>query len=81
VAFLLSYYNIIIFSLFPWHDIFRVFVNNVWYIKILSPEDVQKLGKEEAESLNHGAVERMSSTSADDQDLISGMPSLGSLEY
>ncbi|KAK6796526.1 hypothetical protein RDI58_004227 [Solanum bulbocastanum] len=59
----------------PW----EAFVNNVWYI--LSPEDVQKLGKEEAESLNHGAVERMSSTSADDQDLISGMPSLGSLEY
>ncbi|XP_004231633.2 auxin response factor 8 isoform X1 [Solanum lycopersicum] len=61
----------------PW----EAFVNNVWYIKILSPEDVQKLGKEEAESLNRGAVERMSSTNADDRDLISGMPSLGSLEY
>lgn len=60
----------------------RAFVNNVWYIKILSPEDVQKLGKEEAKSLNRGAVERMSSsTSADDRDLVSGMPSLGSLEY
>lgn len=42
---------------------------------------MQKLGKEEAESLNRGAVERMSSTNADDRDLISGMPSLGSLEY
>nr|XP_009769536.1 PREDICTED: auxin response factor 8-like isoform X3 [Nicotiana sylvestris] len=62
----------------PW----EAFVNNVWYIKILSPEDVQKLGKEEAESLNRGAVERMSSsTSAGDRDLVSGMPSLGSLEY
>ncbi|KAF3620065.1 Auxin response factor 12 [Capsicum annuum] len=61
----------------PW----EAFVNNVWYIKILSPEDVQKLGKEEAESLNRGAVERMSSSSVDDRDLISGMPSLGSLEY
>nr|XP_016493411.1 PREDICTED: auxin response factor 8-like isoform X3 [Nicotiana tabacum] len=62
----------------PW----EAFVNNVWYIKILSPEDVQKLGKEEAKSLNRGAVERMSSsTSADDRDLVSGMPSLGSLEY
>ncbi|CAN4105413.1 unnamed protein product [Withania somnifera] len=61
----------------PW----EAFVNSVWYIKILSPEDVQKLGKEEAESLNRGAVERMSSTSVDDRDLISGMPSLGSLEY
>ncbi|XP_018622096.1 auxin response factor 8-like isoform X3 [Nicotiana tomentosiformis] len=62
----------------PW----EAFVNNVWYIKILSPEDVQKLGKEEAKSLNRGVVERMSSsTSADDRDLVSGMPSLGSLEY
>ncbi|KAL5983158.1 Arf8p [Asimina triloba] len=32
----------------PW----EAFVNNVWYIKILSPEDIQNLGKEEAESLN-----------------------------
>ncbi|KAG6387660.1 hypothetical protein SASPL_152852 [Salvia splendens] len=32
----------------PW----EAFVNNVWYIKILSPEDVMKLGKQEAESLS-----------------------------
>ncbi|GMH10250.1 hypothetical protein Nepgr_012091 [Nepenthes gracilis] len=31
----------------PWES----FVNNVWYIKILSPEDVQKLGKQGAGSV------------------------------
>ncbi|KAK1324978.1 Auxin response factor 12 [Acorus calamus] len=30
----------------PWEE----FVNNVWYIKILSPEDVQRLGKSDVES-------------------------------
>ncbi|KAK6127536.1 hypothetical protein DH2020_038739 [Rehmannia glutinosa] len=60
----------------PW----EAFVNNVWYIKILSPEDVLKLGKQEAESLSGGSsVERMNS--ADAQNLVSGLPSLGSLEY
>ncbi|XP_047965179.1 auxin response factor 8-like [Salvia hispanica] len=38
----------------PW----EAFVNNVWYIKILSPQDVVKLGKQEGESLNAGSVER-----------------------
>ena len=39
----------------------RAFVNNVWYIKILSPEDVMKLGKQEAESLSMstGTEDRM----------------------
>lgn len=61
---------------------FRAFVNNVWCIKILSPEDVQKLGKEEVESLNHGALERINSNnSADGRDFMSGLPSIGSLEY
>ncbi|GAB4855291.1 Auxin response factor 8 [Ancistrocladus abbreviatus] len=32
----------------PWES----FVNNVWYIKILSPEDVRKLGKQGAESFS-----------------------------
>ncbi|KAK4733290.1 hypothetical protein R3W88_007551 [Solanum pinnatisectum] len=62
----------------PWEE----FVNNVWYIKILSPEDVQKLGKEEVGSLNRGPPERMSSNnSADGRDFMSGLPSIGSLEY
>ncbi|KAL7608269.1 hypothetical protein Lser_V15G12149 [Lactuca serriola] len=34
----------------PW----EAFVNSVWYIKILSPEDVQQLGKQEVESLGGG---------------------------
>ncbi|ONK57203.1 uncharacterized protein A4U43_C10F17660 [Asparagus officinalis] len=32
----------------PW----EAFVNNVWYIKILSPEDVKKMGKPSAESFS-----------------------------
>lgn len=35
-------------------------MNNVWYIKILSPEDVVKLGKEEGESLSTSRDERIS---------------------
>ncbi|KAL3525125.1 hypothetical protein ACH5RR_013497 [Cinchona calisaya] len=61
----------------PW----EAFVNNVWYIKILSPEDVQKLGKQEAVSLSHIAVERMNSSSGDGRDVVARFPSLGSLEY
>ncbi|XP_022859801.1 auxin response factor 8-like isoform X1 [Olea europaea var. sylvestris] len=58
----------------PW----EAFVNNVWYIKILSPEDVQKLGEQEARSLSRSASERMNNT--DGQDLV-GLSSIGSLEY
>uniref|UniRef100_A0A2P2NMR4 Auxin-responsive protein n=1 Tax=Rhizophora mucronata TaxID=61149 RepID=A0A2P2NMR4_RHIMU len=32
----------------PWES----FVNNVWYIKILSPEDIQKMGGQAVESFN-----------------------------
>ncbi|KAL0396248.1 UNVERIFIED_CONTAM: hypothetical protein Scaly_0073200 [Sesamum calycinum] len=55
------------------------FVNNVWYIKILSPEDVLRLGKEEAESLSRSAVERIHNDNT--QNPVCGLPSLGSLEY
>ncbi|XP_052194954.1 auxin response factor 8 isoform X2 [Diospyros lotus] len=61
----------------PW----EAFVNNVWYIKILSPEDVLKLGKQEVESFSHNAAERMNSGVNDVGDLVSGLPSAGSLEY
>ncbi|KAI3462268.1 hypothetical protein Pfo_018931 [Paulownia fortunei] len=44
----------------PW----EAFVNNVWYIKILSPEDVLKLGKQEAESLSRSEVERINNADA-----------------
>lgn len=57
------------------------FVNNVWYIKILSPEDVQKLGKQELEPFTPNAGERMNSSGNDDRDLLSGLHSLGSLGY
>nr|ANI70191.1 auxin response factor ARF19 [Salvia miltiorrhiza] len=40
----------------PW----EAFVNNVWYIKILSPEDVLKLGKQEAESSSRSTNDTMS---------------------
>ncbi|KAG9131042.1 hypothetical protein Leryth_006780 [Lithospermum erythrorhizon] len=53
----------------PWEE----FVNDVWYIKILSPEDVQRLGKTEAETMNNNG--------ANAQDLVSRLPSLGSLQF
>ncbi|KAM7519911.1 hypothetical protein LguiB_018873 [Lonicera macranthoides] len=64
----------------PWD----AFVNNVWYIKILSPEDVQKLGmQEDVEPFSGNAGERMTTGSGvgGSRDLLSGLPSLGSLEY
>lgn len=57
-------------------------MNNVWYIKILSPEDVQKLGKQDVESYGQNAAgERMNSGGADGRDLTGLPPSLGSFEY
>ncbi|KAL6993314.1 Auxin response factor 8 [Sarracenia purpurea var. burkii] len=62
----------------PW----EAFVNNVWYIKILSPEDVQKLGRQEVESFSHDASgEGMNGGRSDAQDLVSGLSFAGSLEY
>ncbi|KAK3027582.1 hypothetical protein RJ639_042258 [Escallonia herrerae] len=61
----------------PW----EAFVNNVWYIEILSPEDVQKLRKQEAESFGQIAGERMKGGGSDGRDHLSGLPSLGSLDY
>ena len=59
----------------------RAFVNNVWYIKILSPEDVQKLGKQEVESFGHNNGERMNTSGNDARDFVSSLPSVGSLDY
>ncbi|KAG8662582.1 hypothetical protein MANES_01G125000v8 [Manihot esculenta] len=39
----------------PW----EAFVNNVWYIKILSPEDVQKMGEQGLESLGPNVGQRI----------------------
>uniref|UniRef100_A0A5B7A539 Auxin response factor n=1 Tax=Davidia involucrata TaxID=16924 RepID=A0A5B7A539_DAVIN len=60
----------------PW----EAFVNNVWYIKILSPEDVQKLGKQEDEYFSQN-VGGMNTSVNDVRDLVSGIPTVGSLEY
>lgn len=62
----------------PWEE----FVNNVWYIKILSPEDVQKLGKPEVESFGHNVGESMNHESGNGGlDFVSGLTSIGSLDY
>ncbi|XP_077231469.1 auxin response factor 12-like [Tasmannia lanceolata] len=61
----------------PW----EAFVNNVWYIKILSPDDVHELGKEEFESLNPTGGQNLSNNSNDAQNLASGIPLVGSLGY
>ncbi|GFS33803.1 auxin response factor 8 [Actinidia rufa] len=61
----------------PWEE----FVNDVWYIKILSPEDVQKLGRQEVESLSHNAGERMQTSGSGVRDSVSGLTFVGSLEY
>ncbi|KAK1410605.1 hypothetical protein QVD17_37142 [Tagetes erecta] len=56
----------------PW----EAFVNSVWYIKILSPEDVQKLGKQEVEGYSQNSGERIGN------DHLSGLhPSMGSLDF
>ncbi|XP_057501174.1 auxin response factor 8-like [Actinidia eriantha] len=61
----------------PWEE----FVNDVWYIKILSPEDVQKLGRQEVESLSHNAGERMQTSGSGVRDSVSGLTFVSSLEY
>lgn len=70
--------------------IIREFVNNVWYIKILSPHEVQQMGKEGLTPATSVPSQRLthSSNHCDDymsrQDLRSsgnGLASMGSLEY
>ncbi|KAK1280886.1 Auxin response factor 6 [Acorus gramineus] len=68
----------------PWQE----FVNNVGYIKILSPQEVQQMGKESAELLNAVPIRRLSNSSCDDyvsrqdsRNLNSGITSVGSLDY
>nr|CBA12001.1 putative auxin response factor 8 [Illicium parviflorum] len=61
----------------PWES----FVNNVWYIKILSPDDVQNMGKHDVEPLNPMGGRRHNSGDYESQSLISGIPSVGQLRY
>ncbi|OMO70382.1 AUX/IAA protein [Corchorus capsularis] len=68
----------------PWPE----FVNSVWCIKILSPQEVQQMGKRGLELLNSVPVQRLSNGTCDDyvsrqdsRNLSSGIASVGSLDY
>ncbi|KAH0706793.1 hypothetical protein KY289_011869 [Solanum tuberosum] len=71
----------------PWHE----FVNSVWYIKILSPLEVQQMGKEGLDLPSAGKTQRITSNGngngCDDFmnrnhscNIMNGIP-LGSLDY
>ncbi|KAI3712750.1 hypothetical protein L1987_71315 [Smallanthus sonchifolius] len=55
----------------PW----EAFVNSVWYIKILSPEDVQQLGKHKIGSFGQNSGEQIQ------RDLSGLPPSMGSFDF
>ncbi|KAE9594568.1 putative transcription factor ARF family [Lupinus albus] len=68
----------------PWPE----FVNSVWCIKILSPQEVQQMGNTGLELLNSVPIQRLSSGIYDDymsrqdpRSLSTGIISVGSLEY
>ncbi|XP_047942222.1 auxin response factor 6-like [Salvia hispanica] len=70
----------------PWQE----FVNSVWYIKILSPLEVQQMGKEGLDLPNSTQNHWLSTTSNSCDDYVSrkdsrsnlnSIPSVGSLEY
>ncbi|KAL1833990.1 hypothetical protein ACET3Z_003641 [Daucus carota] len=68
----------------PWPE----FVSSVWCIKILSPQEVQQMGKEGLELLNSVPVQRLSNTGCDNyasqqesRNLSTGIASVGSLDY
>ncbi|TXG55003.1 hypothetical protein EZV62_020259 [Acer yangbiense] len=68
----------------PWQE----FVNNVWYIKILSPLEVQQMGKEGLSPVSSVPGQRLSNNNCDDyvsrQELRSSsnaVASMGSLDY
>uniref|UniRef100_A0A7N1A7W0 Auxin-responsive protein n=1 Tax=Kalanchoe fedtschenkoi TaxID=63787 RepID=A0A7N1A7W0_KALFE len=68
----------------PWPE----FVNSVWCIKILSPQEVQQMGKRGLELLNSVPIQRLSSNGCEEyssrqesRNLSSGITAVGSLEY
>ncbi|PRQ52207.1 putative transcription factor ARF family [Rosa chinensis] len=70
----------------PWQE----FVNNVWYIKILSPLEVQQMGKEGLNRVASVPSQKLSNGSNTCDDYVSrqdlrnssnGIASLGSLDY
>ncbi|XP_075086780.1 auxin response factor 6 isoform X1 [Nicotiana tabacum] len=68
----------------PWPE----FVNSVWCIKILSPHDVQQMGRQGLELLNSVSMSRSSNNSCDDfanrsesRNMTSGIMSVATLDY
>ncbi|KAJ6775954.1 AUXIN RESPONSE FACTOR 6 [Salix koriyanagi] len=68
----------------PWPE----FVNSVWCIKILSPQEVKQMGNRGLELLNSFPIQRLSNGSCDDhanlhdsKTLSTGITSVGSLDY
>ncbi|KAH7654343.1 CAD PB1 domains-containing protein [Dioscorea alata] len=66
----------------PWQE----FVNNVWCIKILSPQEVQQMARQGVDLLNSVPLKRLSSNSCDDycqdsRSLNTGITSVGTLDY
>ncbi|KAL5771916.1 hypothetical protein ACOSP7_011525 [Xanthoceras sorbifolium] len=68
----------------PWPE----FVNSVWCIKILSPPEVQQMGKRGIELLNSVPIQRLSNNSCEDyasrqdsRNLSTCITSVGSLDY
>ena len=72
------------FAFFP-----REFVNNVWYIKILSPVEVRHLGKEGINLANSAPSRKLSNSNScddyvsrqDSRNSSNGIASMGSLDY
>ncbi|KAH7678856.1 AUX/IAA protein [Dioscorea alata] len=65
----------------PWQE----FVNNVWCIKILSPQEVQQMRKQDIDLLTSIPLKRLSSSCddyrQDSRNLSTSIPSVGSLNY
>lgn len=68
----------------PWQE----FVSSVYCIRILSPQEVQEMGKQGLELLNSVPIQRLSNSNCDDygsrpgsRNLRNGIASLGSLDY
>ncbi|KAK7412545.1 hypothetical protein VNO78_04009 [Psophocarpus tetragonolobus] len=68
----------------PWPE----FVNSVWCIKILSPQEVQQMGNTGLELLNSVPIQRLSNSICDDyvsrqdpRNLSTGITAVGSLDY
>jgi len=68
----------------------REFVNNVWYIKILSPVEVRNLGKEGIDLATSAPSRKLSNSSSSCDDYVSrqdlrnssnAIAAMGSLDY